>query len=177
MAIDITASVKALSSELTDKSFKVSESLAKIGTGEVVDAMIVLLDHEQLDTRFIAAKTLSEVEENNKALAPLWEAIHKVENKGIAGDLLSALEGFDISDHYVDVFKLYLFGTFKVSKVAENLLDYQEFNISPRVIKKARKHWAHYANNVKQDEAFDLHKIEMEDRFNELSEYLEEPIP
>lgn len=174
MAIDITASVKALSSELTDKSFKISESLSKIGTEEVVDAMIVLLNHEQLDTRFIAAKTLGEIEENNKALAPLWEAIHKIENKGIVGDLLSALEGFDISNHYLDVFKLYLFGSFKVSRIAEGLLDYQEFTITARVIKKARKHWSHYANNVKQDEAFELHKVEIEERFKELSEYIEE---
>lgn len=175
MDIDIKTGIRELSDELTEQSFKVSESLAELGTVEVVDAMIALLDHEYLDTRFIAAKTLSAIDNNSKALAPLWEAIHKTENKGITGDLLSALEGFDISDHYVDVFKLYLFGSFKVSSIAEGLLDYKEFTITPRVLKKARKHWSHYANNVKQDEAFELQKVGIEERFKELTEYLEEP--
>lgn len=175
MAFDITAAVKELSNELTESSFKTAESLSKIGTEEVVDAMIGLLGHEYLDTRFIAAKTLGEIADNSKALIPLWETIHNVENKSIKGDLLSALEGFDISDHYVDVFKLFLFGSFKVSLIAENLLDYKEFTITPRVIKKSKKHWSHYANNVKQDEAFDLQKAEIERRLLELSEYLEAP--
>lgn len=174
MAIDIKAAINELSNELTENSFKVSESLSKIGTDEVTQALIMLLDHEYVDTRFIAAKTLGDIQDNAIALEPLWTAIHNPENKGIAGDLLSALDGFDISNHYVDVFKLYLFGSFKVSKVAEGLLDYKEFSITPRVIKKARKHWAHYANNVKQDDAFDLHKVEIEARFKELNDYLEE---
>jgi len=173
MAFDIAAAVKELSNELTESSFKTAESLSKIGTEEVVDAMIGLLAHESPDTRFIAAKTLGEIADNSKALLPMWETIHNVENKNIKGDLISALEGFDISDHYVDVFKLFLFGSFKVSLIAENLLDYKEFTITPRVIKKSRKHWAHYANNVKKDEAFELQKSEIERRLLELNEYLE----
>lgn len=175
MPFDITAAVKELSSELTESSFKTAESLSKIGSEEVVDAMIGLLEHDYPDTRFIAAKTLGEIKNNDKALIPLWETIHNIENKNIKGDLLSALEGFDISDHYVDVFKLFLFGSFKVSLIAENLLDYKEFTITPRVIKKAKKHWSHYANNVKQDEAFELQKSEIEGRLLELSDYLEMP--
>lgn len=175
MAFDITAAVKELSNDLTEDSFKTAESLSKIGSEEVVDAMIELLGHEHSDSRFIAAKILGEITNNDKALIPLWESIHNVENKNIKGDLVSALQGFDISDHYVDVFKLFLFGSFKVSLIAENLLDYKEFTITPRVIKKSRKHWSHYANNVKQDEAFDLQKSEIENRLHELNEYLETP--
>lgn len=175
MAFDIAEAVKELSKELTESSFKTSESLSKIGSEEVVSAMIGLLGHDYPDTRFIAAKTLGGIADNGNALIPLWDAIHNVENKNIKGDLLSALEGFDISDHYVDVFKLFLFGSFKVSLIAENLLDYKEFTITLRVIRKSRKHWSHYANNVKQDEAFELQKAEIEHRFHELNEYLEIP--
>ena len=59
-------------------------------------------------------------------------------------------------------------------KRAKNVLDYEEFDITPRVIKKAEKAWSHYANNVKQDETFDLKKEEIDEMLGELKAFLEE---
>jgi transcription initiation factor IIE alpha subunit len=75
---------------------------------------------------------------------------------------------------YVELFRLYLFGSFKVSAIAKELLDYEEFDITPRVIRKAEKHWKHYVNNVKHDEVFEIKKAEVEEMLNDLRNFLEE---
>ena len=84
-----------------------------------------------------------------------------------------ALEGFDVSGEYITLFRLYLFGTFKVSLVAKGLLDFEEFDISQRTIRKVEKHWKHYASNVKHDEAFELKRAEVEDMLADLRRYME----
>ncbi|NJN26964.1 MAG: HEAT repeat domain-containing protein [Cyclobacteriaceae bacterium] len=174
MATNIQPLVDQLTATaLTDKAYKASDSLARIGSGEVIRAMIALLQHPNPESRIMAARTLGMAADNGVALEPLLEAVNNPENKAIAGDLFMALEGFDVSEHYLDLFKLYLFGSFKVSAIAKNLLDYKEFDITPRVIKKAQKHWNHYANNVKQDESYELKKSEVEDILNDLRAYLE----
>ncbi|MGW8123173.1 HEAT repeat domain-containing protein [Roseivirga echinicomitans] len=174
MAIEITTALKELTGALNDKSFNASNYLGSVGSEEVVAAMIELLNDPNPETRFMAARTLGLVENNAAALMPLFEAIKKKDNSEILGDLLMSLEGFDVSDQYVELFKLYLFGSFKVSRIAEDLLDHKEFNITARVLKKAQKHWTHYANNIKQDEAFALQKIEVEARLNDLKGFIEE---
>lgn len=172
MAVDITAYVEELTGELSEKAYKASDSLARIGSDHVVDAMIELLKHANPESRFMAARTLGLVK-NNKALEPLLKAIQDKENSAMAGDFLVTLEEFDLSSNYVDIFKLYLFGSFRVSMIAKNLLDHEEFDITPRVLKKAQKHWNHYSNNVKQDEVYALRKIEVEEMLGDLKEYIE----
>jgi hypothetical protein len=173
MTIDITTLVEQLSGELNDKAYKASDTLGRIGTDSVVDAVIELLNHPYPESRIMAARTLGLIENNSEALEPLLQAIKNKENSNIAGDLLVALEGFDVSSIYVELFKLYLFGSFKISTVSKNFLDYKEFNITPRVIKKAQKHWDHYSNNVKQDEEYALLKIEVEEVLKDLEAYLD----
>jgi HEAT repeat protein len=172
MAVDIKTLIEELSGELNDKAYEASDSLGHVGTEEVVTAMINLLEAPFQESRIMAARTLGMVKNNSLALDPMLQAIQSKENSGVAGDLLVALEGFDISDIYVEIFKMYLFGSFKVSNIAKDLLDHKEFNISPRVIKKATKHWSHYSNNVKQDDAYELQKMEVEERLAELTDYL-----
>ncbi len=172
MAIDITHLVVQLSGELQDKAYKASDALGRIGSESVVNSMIELLHHPNPESRIIAARTLGLVENNAMGLDPLLEAIHDPGNAEIAGDLLMALDGFDVSAVYVPLFKLYLTGSFKVSTVAKNLLDFKEFDITARVLKKAKKHWNHYSNNVKQDEVYELRKVEVEEMLNDLEEFI-----
>jgi hypothetical protein len=174
MAIDTTSLIQELSGELNDKAYEASDSLGHVGSEEVVVAMIELLNNPNPESRYMAARTLGLIENNAAALAPLLEAIKNKENTDIVGDLLLALEGFDISTCYVDIFKLHLFGSFKVSSIAKDLLDHKEFAITPRVIRKAQKHWEHYSNNVKQDEVYALRKIEVEEMLNDLKSYIDQ---
>lgn len=172
MAIDITAYVAQLSGELDNNAYKASDSLGRIGSEEVVKAMIELLNHPNKESRFLAARTLGLVDKNDEALAPILEAIKSNENSAIAGDIMIELEGFDVSSIYVELFKLYLFGSFKISMVAKDLLDHKEFTITPRVLKKFQIHWNHYSNNVKQDEVYMLRKIEVEEMLNDLKAFV-----
>lgn len=172
MSVDISKYVDQLSNELTDKAYEASDALGRIGSDAVVDAMIELLAHTNSDSKHMAARTLELIENNSKALEPLLEAIQNKDNSNLAGDLMAALEGFDVSSKYVEIFKLYLFGSFKVSLIAKDLLDHKEFDITPRVLKKATKHWNHYSNNVKQDEVYALRKLEIEEILDDIEEYL-----
>lgn len=173
MATDITHLVEQLTGDLHDNAYKASDSLVRIGSESVVNSMVGLLHHPNPESRIIAARTLGLVENNADGLAPLLEAIHDPGNAEIAGDLLMALDGFDVSTVYVPIFKLYLTGSFKVSTLAKNLLDFKEFDITARVLKKAKKHWNHYSNNVKRDEIYELRKVEVEEMLSDLEAYIE----
>lgn len=172
MAYNIADLVNRLSGELEENAFKASDALGRIGTEEVVDAMVELLRHPNPESRILAARTLGLVENNRRALSSLMEAVREKDNAAIAGDLLMALEGFDISDAYVELFRFYLFGNYKVSVIAKELLDYKEFDITPRVLKKATKHWEHYVHNVRHDEAFELRKAEVEAMLADIQAFL-----
>ncbi|WP_422358826.1 HEAT repeat domain-containing protein [Reichenbachiella sp.] len=169
--MDISALVAQLSGELDDQAFKASDLLAQNNSAEVVGEMIKLLEHSNDESKILAARTLGLIEDNSDALVALLEAIDK--NPKIAGELLVHLEGFDLSDKYVALFKLSLFGSFKVSSVAQDLMDHKEFDITPRVLKKAKKAWHHYQNNVKQDELYELKKVEVEELLNDLQSFID----
>ncbi|QSE96467.1 HEAT repeat domain-containing protein [Fulvivirga lutea] len=156
-----------------EKAFEASDSLGAIGGDETLNHLVSLLKNNNPDVQFLASRTLGLMKNNGAALEPLIEAVNKKDNSAIAGDLLMSLDGFDVSDHYVEIFKLYLFGSFKVSKLAKELLDYKEFNITPRVLKKAKKHWNHYQNNIKQDDAYLLKKEEVEEILDDLQDFLD----
>lgn len=132
--------VLQLSGTLEDSAYEASDSLGHIGSEEVVNQMIQLLNHPQTESRQLASRTLGLIENNKMGLDPLLDAIKSDDNKFITGELVVALEGFDISTKYVEVFKLYLFGSYKVSMIAKELLDYKEFDITQRVLKKSQKH-------------------------------------
>jgi len=165
--------VEQITGELPENAYKISEQLARIGGEEVFSAMITLLENPNPESRIIAAITLGKIKDNQLALDPLLDVIKSKGNEKIAGELMTALEGFDVSSKYVELFRLYLFGGFKVSLIAKGLLDFKEFDITPRVIKKAEKHWNHYSNNVKQDEAFEVKKAEVEAMLKDLKDFLE----
>lgn len=171
---DIKKLVSKLTGSLQDNAYKTSDALARIGTREVLDAMIELLQNPNPESRIMAARTLGKMENNNEALPPLLDAIKSKDNADIAGELMVALEEFDVSDSYVDLFRLFLFGNFKVSSIAKELLDYKEFNITPRVLRKAEKHWNHYMNNAKHDEAFAIMEKEVKEMLASLKNFLED---
>jgi len=173
MSVDINPYVEQLKGELKETAYKASDALARIGSEEVVDEMIMLLEHPYSESRILAARTLGLMEHNERALEAIMNAVKNKENKAISGDILMCLEEYDISALYVDMFKLYLFGSFKVSTVAKGFLDFKEFDITARVIKKAEKHWSHYCSNVKQDEVFELKKVEVESMLNDLKAFLD----
>lgn len=151
-----------------EEAYRIADKLAVLNSDFVLQAMLKLLYAENVDTRHLAARTLSGMEDNAAALAPLLDAIHDKNLAEGKGAFVEALEGFDISDKFVDIFRLYLFGGIKVQAMAKLLLDYTAFDISPRTIRKAEKHWQHYASNAKHDDSFAVKEAEINEILSEL---------
>ena len=61
----------------------------------------------------------------------------------------------------MDILKLYLNGGLKASAMAKLLLDYTEFNISSRTLKKAKKHVHHFVHNSLKDDRYETKMIEV----------------
>ncbi|MCH7411171.1 HEAT repeat domain-containing protein [Belliella sp. DSM 111904] len=164
---------QSLFEKMCDKSeeeaYAYADQLAEIGTEEILDQLIEILNGDDLDNSYLAARSLSKIENNQRAITPLLELIHHHENKLRNGQYVQALEGFDLSEHFVDLLRIYLFSNFKSSTLAKYYLDYVEFDLSPRTLKKAEKHWAHYENNVdKESDDYMIKKEEVLTMFEEI---------
>lgn len=156
------------------EAFKYAEQLGKIGTEEVLEKMLFILKSHDTENVYLASRVLGKIENNERALGPLLEVIHDKNNIQTNGGLVESLESFDLREKLVDIFRIYLFGNYKASILAKEYLDYTEFDISPRIIKKAEKHWNHYKNNIKQDEAFEIKKREADSIFKDLHALFDE---
>lgn len=155
------------------EAYVFADRLAKIGTEEVLNELLIILKSGDMDNAYLAAKALSQMKENQKALDELLEVIHDKKNQQQNGGLVQMLEGFDLSDKFVDIFRIYLFGNFKASLFAKEYLDTVEFELSPRVLKKVEKHWTHYLNNSNpHDEEVKAKRTEAEEIIKEIRELL-----
>src|SRR5210317_759722 len=103
MAVEFAHYVEQLTGEMEESAYKASDALARIGSEEVVDAMIELLEHPYSESRIIAARTLGLIKGSERAVDAIIEAVKNKENSAIAGDLLMSLEELDISDLYVEM--------------------------------------------------------------------------
>lgn len=156
-----------------EEPLKYGEHLARIGGPELRQRLIRLMKEGDMEQAFLGGKTLSMMpEEKDKSLDALLEVIHHPANHPHNGGLVSLLDEFDLSQKFVDLFRIYLFGNFKASALAKVHLDYTEFDISPRTLKKAEKHWKHFLHNASHDEAFELKKEEAETILKELEDLL-----
>lgn len=155
------------------EAYKYADQLGEIGTDEAMEKAISILENEDMESAYLAARALGKMKHNNKALGPLLEVIHDKKNKKNTGALVEVLEAFDLSENFVDILRIYLFGSYKASALAKEYLDHSEFDITPRVIKKAEKHWRHYQSNTKKDDVFELKKKEVENILNDLRSLFE----
>lgn len=163
--------LKFLNKEEGDPYFY-GDKLAKIGTPEVKEKLIAVVKGEDMDNAFLATRVLGSLEDNSDGLNAILEVIHLPANRNSNGGLVSLLENFDLSEKFVDIFRIYLFGNFKAYSLAKEYLDYTEFEITPRTLKKAEKHWKHFLNNSSADEWFELKKQEAEVIVKEIREIL-----
>lgn len=151
------------------EAYLYADKLSKIGNQEVIDNLISILKAENYESALLAARSLGNIENNNEALEHLFEVIHRNENKLQNGAFVQTLDGYDLSERFVDLFRLYLFGNFKTSALAKEFLDTVEFELTPRVLKKMEKHWSHFKNNFDQNsDEFEIKKSEVEEMIEEI---------
>ncbi|EOZ98591.1 hypothetical protein A33Q_1245 [Indibacter alkaliphilus LW1] len=152
-----------------------ADKLAKIGDEAVIQRLIEILKSDDHENAQLAAMALSKIKNNFTALEPMLEVIHKKENKLSNGVFVQSLEGFDLSGKFIDLFRIYLFGNFKSSALAKEMLDTVEFELTPRVLKKMEKHWNHFQNNTDTNSnEFEIKKMEVEEMFEEIKEIFSE---
>lgn len=164
----------SLLSENDDEAIIASDWLAKNLNDEIFTFLAELLNSEDEFARDIAAVTLAKTNDN-RAIEPLFEAIQKKENENNRGVLVGCLDAFDIDEKFVDIFKLYLFGNFKVSVFALDLLNTKSFDIRPRTLKKASKALHHFSHNIgEEDDKAQERKEEATIILKELEELLAE---
>lgn len=170
--------IQSLLGRLLDRTeeqpLRFGEKLAKIGGPQAQEALIEVLRQGDMENAFLATKALAMMEDKEEALDTLLEVIHLPANRNHNGGLVSLLEEFDISGRFVDLFRIYLFGNFKASALAKEHLDYTEFVMSPRTLKKAEKHYKHFLNNPPSDGSFELKKEEAEAILSDLKDLFEE---
>lgn len=147
-----------------------ADKLGKLIDDAGKDRLIELIKGDQWEIGYLAARALSNASYNEEALDALFETISNKVHRTHQGAFVQILELFDLENRFVDIFKVYLFGNFKASTLAKAYLDEVEFDISPRTIRKAEKHWNHYLHNPEDEGSLEVKKMEVEPMFAEMKE-------
>lgn len=149
-----------------------ADKLGKVADEEVKNKLIALVNGDKWEIAYLASRALSVSSFNEEGINAVLEAIHDKRNIRQQGAFAQILGDFDLSQRFVDVFKIYLFGNFKSSTLAKSYLDEVEFEITPRTIRKAEKHWNHYLHNPEDEDSALVKKNEVELMFQEMKELL-----
>lgn len=156
------------------EAYHFAEKLGALADEETKDLLITLVRGDAWEVAYLACLALSKTQWNEESLDAVFETIFDKKNKNNQGVFVQILEEFDLSERFVDVFRVYLFGNFKASTLAKDYLDGVEFVITPRTIRKAEKHWNHYLHNPEDEGSVILKKQEVETMFKELKDLFSE---
>jgi hypothetical protein len=151
-----------------------ADKLGKLIDDVGKERLIELVKGEKWELGYLAARALSNSSYNDESLDAIFETINNKIHRPHQGAFVQVLELFDLSDRFVDIFKVYLFGNFKASTLAKDYLDEVEFDITPRTIRKAEKHWNHYLHNPEDEGSVAVKKKEIEPMFQEMKELFSE---
>ncbi len=152
------------------EAFFYADKLGKLLDDQSKDRLIELVKGENWEHGYLAARALSNAPFNEEALDAIFETINNKIHRAHQGAFVQILELFDLSERFVDIFKVYLFGNYKASTLAKAYLDEIEFDITPRTIRKAEKHWNHYLHNPEEEGSLAVKKMEVEPMFSEMKE-------
>jgi hypothetical protein len=155
------------------EAYLFADKLGKLIDDAGKDRLIELVKGEKWEVGYLAARALSNSSFNEESLDAVFETINNKVHRAHQGAFVQVLELFDLSDRFIDVFKVFLFGNFKASTLAKAYLDEVEFDISPRTIRKAEKHWNHYLHNPEEEGSLEVKKMEVELMFSEMKELFE----
>lgn len=174
----MTEEFDVLIAKMLDKSEEnaliYSNKLALTNDSEVQNRLLEMLYDKDDENMYLAARTLSHMPGKSSILDDFLSACHDKKNQHRNGALVDLLENFDVSDKFVDIFRLFLNGNFKVSMLAKQMLDYATFDISPRTIRKAEKHLEHFLNNIDSNDSTTIKASEAAEILQELKELFDD---
>lgn len=149
---------------------KLGKSLDEIGRDRVID----LVKGDNWEVAYLACRALSRSSFNEESLDAIFEAINDKKNRPHQGAFVQILEEFDLSLRFVDIFRVFFFGNFKAQALAKMYLDEVEFDMTPRTLRKAEKHWNHYLHNPEDEGSLQLKKMEVEPILEEIRQLFSE---
>jgi hypothetical protein len=156
------------------EAYYFADKLGSRADEDAKDKLIDLVKGDSWEVAYLSCRALSKTKYQEEALDVIFETIFDKKNKSVQGAFVQILEEFDLSKRFVDVFKVYLFGNFKASTLAKDYLDSVEFDITPRTLRKAEKHWNHYLHNPEDEGSVEIKKSEVEPMFSEMKELFDE---
>ncbi|WP_268033924.1 HEAT repeat domain-containing protein [Algoriphagus sp. PAP.12] len=163
-----------LFSKITDpnesEAYVFADKLGLKANDEAKDKLLELVKGENWEVAYLACRALSKTIWQDEALDAIFDVIFDRKNKNLQGAFVQILEEYDLSLRFVDIFRVYLFGNFKASTLAKDYLDQVEFEITPRTIRKAEKHWNHYIHNPEDEGSMAIKKAEIEPMLLEMKE-------
>lgn len=163
-----------LFSKITDpnesEAYVFADKLGLKANEEAKDKLLELVKGDNWEIAYLACRALSKTIWQDEALDAIFDVIFDRKNKNLQGAFVQILEEYDLSLRFVDIFRVYLFGNFKASTLAKDYLDQVEFEITPRTIRKAEKHWNHYLHNPEDEGSMEIKKAEIEPMLLEMKE-------
>ncbi|MBN7810930.1 HEAT repeat domain-containing protein [Algoriphagus sp. H41] len=170
MQEEIQKLFERISDPKESEAYHFADKLGSLADEEAKERLIQLVRGDSWEVAYLACRALSKTPYQEEALDAIFDAIFDKKNKSVQGAFVQILEEFDLSNSFVDIFRVYLFGNFKASTLAKDYLDEVEFDITPRTIRKAEKHWNHYLHNPEDEGSLQLKKAEIEPMLQEMRE-------
>ncbi|SFT54451.1 hypothetical protein SAMN04489724_1251 [Algoriphagus locisalis] len=171
---EIQGLIKRMSDPNEKEAFYFADKLGKKLDESGRDAVIELVKGDNWEVSYLACRALSQSSYNEESLDAIFEAINDKKNRAHQGAFVQILEEFDLSLRFVDIFRVFLFGNFKAQALAKMYLDEVEFDMTPRTLRKAEKHWNHYLHNPEDEGSLQLKKLEVEPILEEIRELFSE---
>ncbi|MFC5623541.1 HEAT repeat domain-containing protein [Algoriphagus winogradskyi] len=171
---EIQSLIKRMSDPNEKEAFYFADKLGKKLDETGKNAVIELVKGDNWEVSYLACRALSQSPYNEESLDAIFEAITDKKNRAHQGAFVQILEEFDLSLRFVDIFRVFLFGNFKAQSLAKMYLDEVEFDMTPRTLRKAEKHWNHYLHNPEDEGSLQLKKLEVEPILEEIRELFTE---
>ena len=93
-----------------------------------------------------------------KAVPHLFENIFKKENKNKIGSMVFALTELDCSNYFVEVFKIYIYGSFEAKNHADTILSEQDFSFTKKDMEEVENIWSGCQKNPELCPCYDASK-------------------
>ena len=167
---EIQGLIKRMSDPSEKEAFYFADKLGKSLDESGRDKVIELVKGDNWEVAYLACRALSQSSFNEESLDAIFDTISDKKNRPQQGAFVQILEEFDLSLRFVDIFRVFLFGNFKAQALAKMYLDEVEFDMTPRTLRKAEKHWNHYLFNPEDEGSVILKKSEVELMLLEMKE-------
>ncbi len=164
----------ALYEKMTDpkegEAFKYADLLGQNADEETRDVLVALIEGDDWEKGYLASRALAKSNFHDIGLESTIKAVFDKNNKNVQGAFTQVLEHYNLELKFVDLLRIYLFGNFKASQLAETYLNEVEFDLAPRTLRKAEKHWKHYQHNPEDEGSMEIKRRFVEPMLQEIKE-------